>query len=326
MKLYYLSFFSLLLNIFCLTSNIVHAVDSITSFSGLSLDAEVPKKKKTQLLFDFPPNSSKATMTEWLTPKDMAYLNAACSNYKNKKYLDNIQDWEKFFFASPVVFPREIRNDPDKRKNFLEWVIRHAPKIKEINLSGSNITDDELIQLAARLVNIESLDFSGCREITDIGLLCLNELPKLRKLNIYFNTSWCQLNVNAGLMYLSKLIELRYLDLSGCENFRDGRSACLSGLKQLQVLILPPEEKDRPYREEWYDHDEGFQGLSKLKELRALKFPDSYCCITAISLMNLVKKLPKLEEFCIPNKYKREDLKKLFDSNKIYNKKDGFFH
>jgi len=112
----------------------------------------------------------------------------------------NLQGLERLFMSHC----RSITNDGIRSLNTL-------PKLKQFHLSSSHqlITDEGVELIAAQFPNLEILDLSYCKKITD-----------------------------AGIQHLSQLKSLQTLDLSCCPSISDEAVNVLVGLKNLERLNM----------------------------------------------------------------------------------------
>ncbi|MEO1999798.1 MAG: protein kinase [Planctomycetaceae bacterium] len=101
--------------------------------------------------------------------------------------------------------------------------------IKTLNLRGSTVKDVHLESIA-RLTELQSLNLSLAKKITDRGLASLTALQKLQELDLKFTGL-----SDSGLTHLSKLTSLTYLDIS-LTNVSDAGVPALSKLVNLRVL------------------------------------------------------------------------------------------
>lgn len=113
--------------------------------------------------------------------------------------------------------------------------IAHLASLKTLKIGGKHITDDGLARLT-RLTALQNLSLFYVGPITDVGLAHLANLRRLRKL-------WVQGSDGSmtvlGLNQLNVLSDLTHLELRGMRDRRDGSVLRLSGLTELEELILP---------------------------------------------------------------------------------------
>ena len=121
-----------------------------------------------------------------------------------------------------------------KREDLLAAInAYHEGGITTLDLSGSNITDDDL-SLLNDLPGLKQLNLSGCNNLTDAGLAHLQHLTSLQQLDL----SRCSNLTDAGVAHLQRLTSLQQLNLSRCYNLTDAGLAHLQHLTSLQQLDL----------------------------------------------------------------------------------------
>jgi predicted transcriptional regulator len=135
-------------------------------------------------------------------------------------------------FCSSSVKKFDLRNLEGLTDRQLASLVEAYPMLQTLDLSGCyQITDKGLASLA-KLEHLQTLHLSECREITDQGLVLLVPLPHLQALNL----SGCYQITDQGLTLLAKLQQLQTLDLSFCTRIADQGLAFLAKLQQLQTL------------------------------------------------------------------------------------------
>eukprot|EP01027_Heterolobosea_sp_BB2_P012377 GEZU01017945.1.p1 GENE.GEZU01017945.1~~GEZU01017945.1.p1 ORF type:complete len:296 (+),score=36.79 GEZU01017945.1:178-1065(+) len=71
-------------------------------------------------------------------------------------------------------------------------LLEHTPNLQELDLNGSESTDEGLAHIAEHLPNLTSIDVSVCAHVTPQGIKLLRErIPRLRKVE----SSWSKLDV-----------------------------------------------------------------------------------------------------------------------------------
>jgi hypothetical protein len=105
------------------------------------------------------------------------------------------------------------------------------PRVTGLNASAIQLTDGDVLQLAA-MPQLETLDISGRNgRITDAALAVLRQLPRLRQ----FRMCWQPNVTDAGLAHLAACEELEAVDVLGTPT-GDGVIRALSGKRQLRRL------------------------------------------------------------------------------------------
>jgi Leucine Rich repeat len=110
--------------------------------------------------------------------------------------------------------------------------------LQSIDLSGCRrITDVGLSALGSRCVELQTIDLSGCVDVTDIGLSALGHgCSQLQTINLF----GCEGITDVGLSALGHgCRQLQTIDLFGCQGITDvGLSALGHGCSQLQKIDL----------------------------------------------------------------------------------------
>lgn len=103
------------------------------------------------------------------------------------------------------------------------------PRLWQLWFPGEGLTAIEL------LTDLQSLDFSGCCQLTDKILGAISQLPKLQNLDV----SGLNEFTNEGLIRISQLQNLQTLNLSVCKGFTEkGLIKAIEALPNLQRLGL----------------------------------------------------------------------------------------
>ena len=113
------------------------------------------------------------------------------------------------------------------------WPSLRQLEIRQMNCDCHTKTFGGLDGLSG-LVQLSSLNLSGCSNVTDAGLQHLAFLVQLSSLNL----TWCNNLTDAGLQHLAGLVQLSSLNLSWCYNLTDAGLQHLAGLVQLSSLNL----------------------------------------------------------------------------------------
>ncbi len=111
-----------------------------------------------------------------------------------------------------------------------------VPSGREIMVRAKGINDARLETLVEEIGKIEhlvGLNLAENRNVTDVGLVFLKNLPGLKILNL----SSCSLT-STGLQALKHLPRLTRLDLSYCNRLTDAALKVLDGLQALEYLNL----------------------------------------------------------------------------------------
>lgn len=109
-------------------------------------------------------------------------------------------------------------------------------QIRNLNISGSTINDDELQALVGQCPNLESLNISHCRDLTPNGLKLIGKLTKLRHLY----AAKTRMDFSA-FQEIATFCPLETLDVSGCQS-KDFRAStvtrCIERLTKLRSLAM----------------------------------------------------------------------------------------
>jgi hypothetical protein len=132
-----------------------------------------------------------------------------------------------------------------------------------LDLSDSNITDDELKSIIKKFPNIIEINATRCHALTDAGLADLARLSNLTNLNLKL----CRQITDAGLAHLARLSTLTSLSLTGCDQITNAGLAYLARLSNLTSLSLAACDQIR---------DAGLDHLARLSNLTNLNLTDCY--------------------------------------------------
>ena len=136
---------------------------------------------------------------------------------------------------------------------------RGIESVLSLDWSGyhEEVTDDWLACLES-FTSLESLDLTGCPEVTSRGLEQLQHVPRLQSLSLggcefddddlehldkistlrHLRLVECECVTEDGFAHLSRLVNLRSLDFSGSESITDGGLECLGSFTKLERLIV----------------------------------------------------------------------------------------
>jgi Leucine-rich repeat (LRR) protein len=142
------------------------------------------------------------------------------------------------------------------------------PKLRELDLNGTKITNAGLVHLKA-LTNLKRLVLSANIDITDTGLANLRGLTRLEWLNLCITRA-----TDAGLVHLRDLKALEYLQLR-LTNISDAGLVHLKELKALNHLELSMTGIG----------DAGLAHLAELTNLKELELADTK--VTSAGLVHL---------------------------------------
>jgi Leucine Rich repeat len=118
----------------------------------------------------------------------------------------------------------------------LQLITATCNHCESLNLSNTDITDQDIKNLVENLPYLKSLNLSGCKNITHQGLIHLQTLPSLQSLGL----SECTQITDQGLKYLKDLPSLQSLNLFSCKKITN------QGIERLKrgrsvIKIIPPQ-------------------------------------------------------------------------------------
>lgn len=106
--------------------------------------------------------------------------------------------------------------------------------IKSLKLKGDNFSNTDL-KLASELTDLQYLNLSKARLITDFGTQYLSVLTNLT----YLNLNGCYRISDSTMITISKLYMLRKLNLNNCSNINISYILCLKYLERLSLNNCP---------------------------------------------------------------------------------------
>ncbi len=107
-----------------------------------------------------------------------------------------------------------------------------------LTLNADTTTDTELVKLRslAGLPGLESIDLSGCRQVSDAGLMHLAHLRGLKAVDL----TDMQVTDSGLTLLLTRFPDLEAVGLAGAENVTQTVIPYLARLRKLKLLSLPP--------------------------------------------------------------------------------------
>jgi hypothetical protein len=149
---------------------------------------------------------------------------------------------------------------------------------REIDLSSRPVTDRTLLRLTRLLDQTTSLNLSGCRKITDAGLVHLGNCVHLRELKL------ADLSIDGkGLKCLANMAVLKHLNLALCNMLTDEGLEHVGRLRKLHSLDLASTGVTGP----------GLQSIRSLTELRVLNLFN--LPVTDVDLGRALSQMTRLE-------------------------------
>jgi hypothetical protein len=111
-------------------------------------------------------------------------------------------------------------------------------EVYRLALNPDTTTDSELAKLRSLsgLPGLEAIDLSGCRQVTDTGVLHLAQLRSLKALGL----GDTQITDSGLTLLLTRFPDLEAVGLSGAESVTQTVIPYLARLRKLKVLALPP--------------------------------------------------------------------------------------
>jgi hypothetical protein len=107
-----------------------------------------------------------------------------------------------------------------------------------LTLNPDTTTDADLAKLRSLsgLPGLEAVDLSGCRQVTDAGLMHLAQLRGLKAVGL----SDTQVTDSGLTLLLTRFPDLEAVGLAGTENLTQTVIPYLARLRKLKLLTLPP--------------------------------------------------------------------------------------
>lgn len=138
---------------------------------------------------------------------------------------------------------------------------KHCPGLRKLNMRGvSNLSDAAIVALATACQNLEWLNFDGCRFITDEAMAALSQCVGLTHLDV----SGCKQVTDRGVIKLvrscKKLVRLEVNSCAQVTNF-SVKEICSSQSQEIEVL---------GFRRCFRMNDDAMTELCKLPKLRSL--------------------------------------------------------
>lgn len=167
-----------------------------------------------------------------------------------------------------------------------DWIAQLGGKVERdsggrvvtVNLRGSWINDEEMVQLAA-MPHLERLDLSHTR-ISDEGLMRLKPAPKIRELNLFY-AEWI---TDQGMTAISGWKQLQRLNLRGTR-ISDGTLEIVSRITGLEALDIANTQVT----------DNGLDRLITLVHLRELAMGGGRRSPTALVVLRMLPTLTHLD-------------------------------
>ena len=120
-----------------------------------------------------------------------------------------------------------------KKTKFQDWLSAYLKGCDSVDLSHyQKITDEDLLVIAKLYPDLQSLDLSGGKQITDASIQVLGGFKNLKSLKL---NGCCQIT---NLNPLSELESLNTLKLLSCYQITDASIKVLGGFKNLKSLTL----------------------------------------------------------------------------------------
>ncbi|KMZ56640.1 putative F-box/LRR-repeat protein [Zostera marina] len=115
-------------------------------------------------------------------------------------------------------------------------LVKNCPHMIHLNLSGcKNISDQSMFLIAENYKSLKTLNLTRCVKLTDIGLQqILMSCSSLISLNLYALSSF----TDRAYEKISRLEQLRFLDLCGAQNLSDSSLYQIARCKNLVSLNL----------------------------------------------------------------------------------------
>lgn len=170
----------------------------------------------------------------------------------------------------------------------IEAIAKAAKNLEELDLSYSKLISDCSIHAITSLGKLESLSLTDCRKVTDEAFLHLvkNHFPAIRRLNVS-GTSITNQTIEK-LEQIKSLRNLQTLSLNDCQIDKESlkRLPSFSNLKRLEISCVKLNAWTR-------------LGLSYLKECKKLTQLRLGYYVTANEIIDLVEKMPQLKKLYV---------------------------
>lgn len=261
-----------------------------------------------------------------VTDQGLLHLTGFTLKYFTMRGFKKITDHGVSVLIQPCLESLDLSNCSRITGLFLSLAM--SSSFRRLNLSETNITDDEMIHLV-RLHSLTYLDLSCCKGITDNGFRRLGQLPSLTHLSIWgcsritdngmtclaklqslsrLDISYCKEITDNGIRHLAQLHSLTYLDLSCCEGITDNGMKHLSRMQSLTYLdiswceitdqgLAPLADTALEYLN-LHDIRINGEGLKYLKKLPLKKLFLSRCGEIVDDMLVYLTELP-LEHLCL---------------------------
>lgn len=132
----------------------------------------------------------------------------------NCSYQTNLTDEDYQDLPSSV---QELTADHTQATDtHLDNMVMSCPDLKILNLGNTQVTDRGLVKAAKHLLKLESIDLTGCKFVTGIGLTALAEHCK----NLTYVTCGDRTTVDGVLALLSSA-NIKHIDLADASNACD---------------------------------------------------------------------------------------------------------
>ncbi|MEI8300153.1 MAG: hypothetical protein WCG10_00885 [Chlamydiota bacterium] len=109
--------------------------------------------------------------------------------------------------------------------------LKNLHKLTDVNLAGAVNIEDKFLGHFDKL-KLKKLDFSRCKNLTDVGIKKLERINTLEELNL----SYCRKITDTTLQSVAFMTELRILNIAGCNWISDDGLQSLKHLIQLEEL------------------------------------------------------------------------------------------
>jgi hypothetical protein len=162
---------------------------------------EISNKEKSHLdPVELLPQEMLFHILKFLDPKSLSAVS------QTSKFLHDFSQDKALMNPTLKALENKLSLLPLDKK--LELAMKRGTVLTELNLSNSNVTDEQLAELFKACPNLQSLNLSGCENLTDVSIIKLPE-------------------------------DLKFLDISSCWNLTDKALEKLpKGLLTLKLVCL----------------------------------------------------------------------------------------
>lgn len=193
-----------------------------------------------------------------------------------------IQSKKRKRVSDELAYPKRIKTETQWTPSSYATDNGSDMKLKHLRLSGcENLTDTGILSIALSCSQLEVLDISHCKNVTDISPILLNCL-KIREL-ILDDCPIVTKSLNSSVPYLK---HLKKFSFNGTGILHDGFQTWFTNCKSLEYLSLRNKTHIPSNIDESEKRSELFKEL--IQPLRHLQTLDLYGCNFTLSMINML--------------------------------------